>query len=648
MRHGFSTFLTSPSSHANARVISTILSKLVLMTLLVACGGGSTTPNPTPNPNPDPTPNTGINQFVNSLAAWDDVSPLEPENNGIPSGQAGDPEEELADGQIYSCTTQSYSITKNPTELVTADPNAGIIWPGALIRGSSHLGGSGLQLLALDKSRRAPLGISVAGGGVLGIRGGVSTEIQEPVASTVREGINQLIANAIESDVAVGSGFSQFKSEESFSAQQATLALGFSARYLGASAAGSLDYSREANEYTYTASFIQRLFTITVDQPESPASFFADSVTASDLEALGISSNNLPLYISSVSYGRILLYSFTSSESREQIEAALEFSYNSPVGGVDGYAEATLEETLRNAKVEVLAIGGPNTGVANLIREGDLAAYFEAPLEINQVEPISFNIRNLKDNSLARVSNTTDFDLVVCEALPGASLPQPVHHWTADGTGEDRVGEVDLDNGRYGAGRFGQSFTFQGDGTGTINTFPVEVLIPRESLFSISAWISPRTAGGVQTIISQLGGSNRVRLGDYAFRVSGNKLQFFIRPADANKVELVSSAADIPVGAWTHVTVVYGIANNEPTAMRLYINGQLDGETVRESNYASTGDAIQLTRVGAAELIVPCDGACKTRFPFNGSIDELMVFDYPLSASEVLTMYQNFDIYKED
>ncbi|MEM6431458.1 MAG: LamG-like jellyroll fold domain-containing protein, partial [Deinococcota bacterium] len=85
-----------------------------------------------------------------------------------------------------------------------------------------------------------------------------------------------------------------------------------------------------------------------------------------------------------------------------------------------------------------------------------------------------------------------------------------------------------------------------------------------------------------------------------------------------------------------------------PTAMRLYINGQLDGETVRESNYASTGDAIQLTRVGAAELIVPCDGACKTRFPFNGSIDELMVFDYPLSASEVLTMYQNFDIYKED
>ena len=75
------------------------------------------------------------------------------------------------------------------------NPNAGIIWPGALIQGKSHLSSS-LQLLALDKSRRAPLGISVDGGGVLGVRSGVSTIIEQPVGSTVRESINQLIANA--------------------------------------------------------------------------------------------------------------------------------------------------------------------------------------------------------------------------------------------------------------------------------------------------------------------------------------------------------------------------------------------------------------------------------------------------------------------
>ena len=137
-------------------------------------------------------------------------------------------------------------------------------------------------------------------------------------------------------------------------------------------------------------------------------------------------------------------------------------------------------------------------------------------------------------------------------------------------------------------------------------------------------------------------------MGDYVFRISGNKVQFFIRPSSSsNKVELVTSETSIPTAQWTHVVAVYGVANNEPSSMRLYINGVLDSESITESNYAVTGDAIQLTRVGSSELIVPCDGRCRGRFPFNGTIDELMVFDYPLSASEVLNMYQNFDAYKQ-
>ncbi len=70
------------------------------------------------------------------------------------------------------------------------------------------------------------------------------------------------------------------------------------------------------------------------------------------------------------------MFSFTSSDSREQIAAALEFSYNGPIGGVDGFAEAELRETLSTARIEIFALGGPNTGVQNLIREGNLAAYF--------------------------------------------------------------------------------------------------------------------------------------------------------------------------------------------------------------------------------------------------------------------------------
>ena len=609
----------------------------LLLGLLAAC---STATGPGPGTTSD------ITTFVNGLPSWDQLSPLEPETSGEPLGQPQAPLEKVADGQLYRCTTQRYSITKNPTDIVMANPNAATIWPGALLHGESHLSAA-LRPLALDRSRRAPLGISVEGGGVLGIRGGVSTVVVEPVASTVREGINQLIANALDSDVAVGAGFSQFKSVESHSASQATLEVGLSARYLGASASAELDYQRAANEHTFTASFIQRLFTISIDLPESPAAFFSDSVTAQDLQAFGINANNLPLYISSVSYGRILMFSFSSTESRERIEAALEFAYNSPVGGVGGYAETELQETLQNARIEVLAIGGPNAGVESLIRNGDLSSYFEAELEINQVEPISFNINNLGNNSLARVSNTTEYDVETCEAVDTVELPQPLHHWTGDGALDDVAGDVPLggidESDLYGAGRFGQAYLFDGI-YDSANTWPVTEILPRDGLFSLSAWVNPRSSGGTGTIISQVG--EDWLGGDYSFRIINGTAQFLRRPSSgSNSVDFVQSASGtVPAGSWTHVVAVYGVADGEPTTMRLYVNGELASETVLTGTYTPTS-GIQLTRVGSGELISPCNGQCTHRYPFNGSIDELMVFESPLTADEVFNMYERFGDY---
>jgi hypothetical protein len=426
--------MTQPNRHhPRSKAATPWRASLALAALLalVACGGQPTGPV------------GSVDAFVAALPAWDEVAPPVVENAGEPTGEAPVIDQETVDGTVYTCSTTPYSIAKNPTEMALFNPDASVLWPGALIRGGSHLSVGALELLAVSRERRAPLGISIQGGGVLGIPGGVSTIVDQPVGSTVREGINQLVVNALDSDVAVGAGASTFTSVESHSTSQTLLSLGLDARYLGAEASARLDYSKNASERTYTAYFVQRLFTIAVDLPERPSSVFADGVTGADLQALGISGSNLPLYIDSVSYGRILMYSFTSSDSRERIEAALEFSYNSPVGGVDGFAEADLQETLSEARIEVFALGGPNTGVQNLIRDGSLASYFEAPLAINQVEPISFTLRNLGDNTLAKVGDTTSYDVRTC--LPvGGGLPQPQHWWPADGDTDDVVGGIDL------------------------------------------------------------------------------------------------------------------------------------------------------------------------------------------------------------
>ncbi len=618
---------------------------LAALLALVACGGQG-------------GPVGSVDAFVAALPAWDEVAPPVVENAGEPTGETPVIDQEEVDGTVYTCSTTPYTIAKNPTEMALFNPDASVLWPGALIRGGSHLSVGSLELLALSRERRAPLGISIQGGGVLGISGGVSTVVDEPVGSTVREGINQLVVNALDSDVAVGAGASTFTSVESHSTSQTLLSLGLDARYLGAEASARLDYSKNASERTYTAYFVQRLFTIAVDLPERPSSIFADGVTGTDLQALGISGSNLPLYIDSVSYGRILMYSFTSSDSRERIEAALEFSYNSPIGGVDGFAEADLQETLSEARIEVFALGGPNTGVQNLIRDGSLASYFEAPLAINQVEPISFTLRNLGDNTLAKVGDTTSYDVRTC--LPvGGGLPQPQHWWPANGDTDDAVGGVDLRTltGSYGAGWDGadpdqRSWTF--DGQGEYLSSPQQFLVvPTDGPFTLSAWINPRSTGGLHTVVSQVGGT--FRAGDFSMRVYGGDpqghLQIWRRPsASSSSVDVVQSGLIVRKNVWSHVVAVYGSTSTGAGALQVYVNGNPVGGDVYESTYTPSQPRpdtdLTMMRVASSELAEDQFGIGFRRFPFDGSIDELMVFDRALTDDEVLAMYQNFGLYQ--
>lgn len=619
--------------------------------------------NEPPQPTIMPMTDEEIDAFIGSLPLWTDVSPEQSENNGVPTGESAVVSEEIGtDDDLYTCTTTPYNITKNPEEIAIHNPDASVLWPGALIRGESHLQTGSLEPLAISREKRAPLGISIQGGGVLGIPGGVSTIVEQPVGSTIREGINQIVVNALGADVAVGAGASSFNSVESHSSTQALLNLGLDARYLGGEVSGRLNYSKAANEHTYTAYYVQRLFTVAVDLPERPSSFFSDSMTPEDLASLGISNHNLPLYIDSVSYGRILMFSFTSTDSRERIAAALEFSYNSPVGGVDGFAEAELQETLSEARIEIFALGGPNIGVQNLIREGNLASYFEAPLAINQVEPISFTIRNLYDNRLAKVVNSTEYEVRECQPA-AADLPPPIHWWALDDNNDDSAGDIPFGTlrGTYGAGWNGsdpndKSIVFDGSGE-YLSTYPILQAIPTTGTFSISAWINPRVLDRTRfnfvnpfdfsTIISQVGG--REIAGDFGLHVLENgTIQFWRRPSAWNSsVDVVTSGANvISTNRWTHVVAVYG-ATDGGGNMSLYVNGELVSNTVSVGNYRAVEPRpdtdLTMTRLGSAELLT--DGA--RRNPFNGSIDEVMVFDYALSSEEVRVIYQNFERYKQ-
>ncbi len=610
---------------ANRSVLATVF--------LVACGGGGGS---------DAAPSgSDVDAFLRGLPSWDVVSPPVVEFEG-PVADPVETDDASPEGEAYRCTRTEYELASNPDEIATASPDAAVLWPGALLHGDSHLSVGSLRLLAVRQDRRAPLGLSLQGGGVLGIPGGVSVSIDEPVGSTVREGINQLVAGALEADVAVGAGTSSFTLVESHSTEQSMMALGLDARYLGVEVSGSASEEKSVGENVVTATFVQRLFTVAVDPPESPGDLFAPEVRAEELEGLGVGPDNLPLYIDSVAYGRMLIVSMRSTDSAAQIKAALDFSYDSPIGGVAGYAEEELASTLATANIEIFALGGPNAGVQNLIATGSLYEYFESELQINQVEPISFTVRNVGDNRLAAVGATTSYEVETCE-LVSAGLVQPTHHWRGDGTGEDEVGDHHFDSwgGAYGAGQYGQSFVFDGVSNAYLLNHLAPLPIPTDNSFSISAWVYPRESR-FHTIAGQLGES--MSAGDFALRVTeSERVQLFRRPVDFDSYvdEVISPVGSVPLNTWSHLTGVYGPGPDGENSMRVYIDGVLASDVTVPSTYVpARGDTF--FRMGVSEL---GEAEGTTRYKLFGELDEVMTFDQALSSDEVLIHHERFEDY---
>ncbi|MFF2009072.1 LamG-like jellyroll fold domain-containing protein [Streptomyces sp. NPDC058195] len=105
--------------------------------------------------------------------------------------------------------------------------------------------------------------------------------------------------------------------------------------------------------------------------------------------------------------------------------------------------------------------------------------------------------------------------------------------------------------------------------------------------------------------------------------------QYTADTADAGIARAMAPAAgDAVAGKWTHLVGVYSGSVKE---LRLYVDGVLAGSTP----YTTAWNARRGLQIGAANL----RGTVTNFFP--GSIDDLRIFDKPVSATEVTRLYQH-------
>jgi thiol-activated cytolysin len=328
--------------------------------------------------------------------------PVEPaaieQGQATPTAREGD----------YSCSTQNLKETRQYDRIVAYAANSDSLYPGAIIGADSVVSGLFTQIVV----PRAPATISVS---LENLAGSKQATIASPTLSSYRDALSGILDGEI-----TGSTPANLYSEieEVHSEKQLNMALGVQASWgLGiASLKSSFDFNKQDVRSRYVVRYTQAYYTVDLDAPASPSALLAPTVEVGDIEGK-INSEHPPVYVSSVTYGRLVLFTFESQYSSEEMSAALDFAYS---GGVDvkGDVSVSYKDMISQSKITAFILGGDaGTAVQSIDSYEALKNFIKTGGNYSRQSPgspIAYKLSYLKDNSPARMSFTTDYEVKDC------------------------------------------------------------------------------------------------------------------------------------------------------------------------------------------------------------------------------------------
>lgn len=301
-------------------------------------------------------------------------------------------------------TKKHYKASAMFDETMILDPNAEILYPGCVLKGSSIEDGT---YTPLTEAEVGDITFSIS---KVVTEGTLSESIRKtifnPRLSEYREAFNDWAKlnyqpNAVTSMHSVESITSK---EEAMAKVGAT----FRNQYVDFGANFGFDFDKEQNHIL--AKFIQKQYTVTTDFPKTPTIFTSINPYLID--------QYQPVYVSNLTYGRMIFLSVDTKHSLSEVRAALNFAIKAIDLNIE--LETQYKKVLDDSKINVTIIGGgaksQNTALINGW-EG-FKEYMTADISMSEVTPISFSLRYAKDNSMCRVVSNGEYDVITRSFVP--------------------------------------------------------------------------------------------------------------------------------------------------------------------------------------------------------------------------------------
>ncbi len=361
-----------------------------------------------------------INSYLTNLS-YDPDKMLNVQSETGSSTQLISDDSNTSLGRVQECRVNEHNIRSNFEDVAIFDPALGVVYPGALVIGNGEMLDGAPQPLQISK---APVRLRLD---LPGIGDGGNIEVVNPTYQNVQSGIDAGLEywnNEIATQGYEIASRAFYESTTTFSSEQMSLDLGVSADWVsGSSFESQFSYDTSTAKRVAAILYRQVFYDVVAETPGKPSDVFASDVDLAQVEAV-MGSSTPPAYVSSVSYGRIIMVRMetTSTETSVELEAALE--YASIGKDVEADVEAKYKSILEESTINVVTIGG-NAEIASDVITGSTVAssgglnyvISEGSLysRDNPGAPIAYTVKYLKDNRVAKMGYNTNYRLETCE-----------------------------------------------------------------------------------------------------------------------------------------------------------------------------------------------------------------------------------------
>lgn len=311
-----------------------------------------------------------------------------------------------------TCVYRRYQGVKHFESLATFNPNADSIWPGAVVQSVDLPRGLARPIpLARRPARIAISNVNIEGSGAQ-----YFVDVEKPALGSVTQAVDTMLKSGkVTSTAKINTSIAQVYSMEHLAAS-----FGFDVSAVGSSMSALFKTDMTSKRTNLVVRVTQEYFTVSMEAPAAPELVFAPEVTGQAARPF-MGPNNPPVFLSSVTYGRVLYLAVQSEREASEVSAALEFTLGKKI---EGESEVDVASVLEKTTLQAFSMGGDPEAAAriNLATASDyrdlLKEYLTKGATFSATSPgaaIAYNGRRLVDGQLVKLASTLDYEIPYCD-----------------------------------------------------------------------------------------------------------------------------------------------------------------------------------------------------------------------------------------